>query len=431
MTGLTRRRFLKAGTGLLGAAALVPLVEACSSGNSGSSGSGSSYSYDLWTFNAPVGGTDVLKQMESAYNANSQKIALNINAVSGSGDIQYIAKINSLISSGQQPDLFENWIGSLSEPYVKAKNVQALDAWFSRYNWNKILLQDAIDYVTYDGHRYGVPTALNIMPFWYNKTLFEQHGVAPPTTYAEFESVNTKLAKAGVPALASGAIDGWDLMRLFEYLLENTAGPTLHDQLLNLTASWNNPAVTEAFALLKKWGDNGWIEKGFLGTNPNDADSLFQSGKIAMDLTGNWEEAQIKTSGASDADFDVFVAPTGQTPSRVSAFAEQWQISSHVTGKKLDALGEFLNWSIQPEQSRKYYFGSTTATIDGVPPGNVNSTRILDIGKTHKTYTVMDEKLSQQLMNVYFSLADQVCSGSRTPASAAAQMQKAVQAQQA
>ncbi len=431
MTGLSRRRFLKAGTGLLGAAALVPLVEACSSGGSGSSGGGATQSYDLWTFQPPAGGTVVLKQMETAYNAKSQKIALNINAVSGSGDIQYIAKINSLISSGQEPDLFENWIGSLSEPYVKAKNVQALDSWYSRYNWNKILLQDAIDYVSYNGHPYLVPPALNIIHFFYNKTLFEKHGTAPPTTYAEFESVNTKLAKAGIPALASAGIDGWDLMRLFEYLLETTAGPALHDQLVNLTASWNDPAVTEAFALLKKWGDSGWIEKGFLGTNPNDADSLFQGGKIAMDLTGNWEEGQLTAAGADDADFDVFVAPTDHSPNRVSAFAEQWQISSHLTGAKLEALGEFINWSIQPEQSRKYYFGSTTATIDGVPPENVNSVRILDIGKTHKTFTVMDEKLSQQLMNVYFSLADQVCSGSRTPASAAAQMQKAVQAQQA
>jgi raffinose/stachyose/melibiose transport system substrate-binding protein len=428
MAGLTRRRFLRAGGGLLGAAALTPLAEAC---GKGSSGGGSSYSYDLWTFNAPASGANVLNKMETAYNAKSQKIALNVNAVSGSGDIQYLAKIDSLISSGQQPDLFENWIGSLSEPYIKAKNVQAVDSWFSRYGWEKILLQDAIDYVTYNGHRYGVPTALNAMPFWYNKTIFDKVGIAPPTTYAEFESINKKLAKAGYPALASGAIDGWDLMRLFEYLLEVTAGPALHDQLLDRTASWNDPAVTEAFALLKKWGDSGWIESGFLGTNPNDADSLFQSGKIAMDLTGNWEEGQLTTAGAKDSDFDVFVGPTGHSPNRLSAFAEQWQIGSHVTGAKLEALGKFLDWSIQPQQSRKYYFGSSTATIDGVPAGNVNSARILNLAKTHKTFTVMDEKLSQQLMNTYFSLADQVCSGAKTPASAAAQMEKAVQVQRA
>ena len=61
----------------------------------------------------------------------------------------------------------------------------------------------------------------------------------------------------------------------------------------------------------------------------------------------------------------------------------------------------------------------------------MNSARILDLAKTHKTFTVMDEKLSQQLMNSYFALADQVCSGATTPASAAAKMQAAVQAQPA
>jgi raffinose/stachyose/melibiose transport system substrate-binding protein len=435
MADPSRRDFLRIGTGALGVGVLLPSP----AGLTGRSllarlaerpHAAASYSYDLWTYTNPVGGTNVIKQMEAAFNAAKQQaISFNISAIAGSGDVLYEAKIQSLISSGREPDVFQNWIGSLAQPFIKAGAVRPLDSWFQQYGWHKILLQDAIDYVTYNGHRYGVPVSLRLMPFWYNKTLFKKVGVSPPKTYAEFEAMNDTLVKHNIAPLASGAIYGWDLMRLFEYLLETTAGPTLHDQLIRLETSWANPAVADAFALLKKWGDKGWIEKGFLGTNPNDADNLFQAGKIAMDLTGGWEEGQLKQSGADEAAYDVFVAPTGHTPNRLSAFSEQWHISSKVSGPRLAALGEYMNWIIQPAQSLKYFYNSGTATVGGIPSGNPLSAKILSIAQTHKTFTVLDEALGQQLANAYFALQDEVCKGSLNPKSAAAQMEKAVQKQ--
>jgi hypothetical protein len=144
-----------------------------------------------------------------------------------------------------------------------------------------------------------------------------------------------------------------------------------------------------------------------------------------MDLTGGWEEGQLKQAGANEADFDVFAPPTGHTPTRLSGFAEQWQISTKVTGPRLDALGAYMNWIIQQPQSLKYFYNSGTATKGGIPAGNPMSSKILAISEQYKTYTVMDEMLSPQLVNVFFSLQDQVCKGSITPKSAAQQMQKA------
>ena len=438
MAEMSRRDFLRIGTGALGAGVFLPSATgfaqrwstARSMARLARSQAATPYSYTLWTYTNPVGGTNLIKQMAAAYNAAKQQgVSFNISAIAGSGDVLYEAKIQSLISSGQEPDLFQNWIGSLAQPYIKAGAVHQLDSWFHKYGWNKILLQDAIDYVSYNSHQYGVPISLRLMPFWYNKQLFAKAGVAPPKTYADFETMNDTLVKHNIPPLASGAIYGWDLMRLFEYLLEVAGGPALHDQLLRLEVSWNHPAVVDAFGLLKKWGDRGWIEKGFLGTNPNDADNLFQAGKIAMDLTGGWEEGLLKQAGANEADFDVFVAPTGHTPNRLSAFSEQWHISSKLSGPRLDALGEYMNWAIQPAQSLKYFYNSGTATLGGIPAGNPLSAKILNIAQTHKTFTVFDEALGQQLANAYFAVQDEVCKGSMSPKNAAVQMAKAVQKQ--
>lgn len=429
MTERSRRDFLKLGAGTLGVGIALPAWADHTVALAAPRSAAAAYSYTLWTYTNPVGGTNVIKQMVADFNSGKQQnVSFNISAIAGSGFPLYEAKIQSLISSGQTPDLWQNWIGSLARPYITAGAVQPLDAWFTKYGWNKILLQNAINYVSYKGHKYGVPISLRLMPFWYNKKLFAKAGITTlPTTYDGVEAMNNRLLKAGITPLASGAIYGWDLMRLFQYLLEVAVGPAYHDKLLNLQASWNTPQVADAFALLKKWGDSGWIEKGFLGTSPNDADNLFQAGKIAMDLTGGWEEGQLKQSGANEADFAVFAAPTGHTPTRISGFAEQWQISTKVTGPRLDALGEYMNWIVQRAQMQKYFYNTGTATMGGIPAGNPGNASILTLSQKVGSYTVMDEALSPQLINVFFSLQDQVCKGSITPKSAAQQMQKAAQ----
>jgi raffinose/stachyose/melibiose transport system substrate-binding protein len=186
--------------------------------------------------------------------------------------------------------------------------------------------------------------------------------------------------------------------------------------------------VADAFALLKKWGDNKWLLPGFAGTNPNNADALFVAGRAAMDLTGAWEEGSLQSAHVAEGDYDVFIGPTDHTPLRFSGFTEQWQISSKLSAAQMDALGAFMNWIIQPTQMRKYYYAidGGTATIGGTPSQYPLGQKILDLIHTHRTFTVMDEALGQQITNVFYTIMDGVTKGSMTPKAAASGMQAAV-----
>ena len=373
-----------------------------------------------------------MKQYEGAYNKLGRyNVTLDINELPGSGATLYPSKIQSLISSGAPPDLFEDWVGSLAAPFIQEGAVQPLTAWYDKYGWSKILNPVAVDYCTVNAKLYGVPTALQTMPGWYNKTLFAKADVSVPTTYDEWEQVNTKLLKAGITPAGEAAIDGWDIMRLFEHLLEVTAGPKLHDQLLALEASWNTPAVVEAFSLFKKWSDQGWVEKGWLGSNPNETVALFTAGKCAQQIQGPWGTLNITSAGANLADFDVFAPPGSAGPARLAGFGQQYLISTHVTGARLDALGDFWNWFIQPAQSQKYFYGGSTATNNGLPMGaseaDVLAHKIFSFGK-YGGYLIQDEALGTELVDNYFTLQTAVGGDKMTPQDAAAQMQKFVAA---
>jgi raffinose/stachyose/melibiose transport system substrate-binding protein len=429
MKHLSRREFLAYGVGSLGAVAVA--------GTRGSSlahsvvrvpsTAAAKYKYDVWSFDA-TSDIKVFQQMVAAYNkTTSSPIAFNINFLASVAPAAYPTKIQSLFSTGKPPDMFMNWGGAYARPLISAGYVKVLNSWYEKYNWTgHKLIPAAVDYITFGGKQYGVPVNLLAMPIWYNKTLFKKAGVSVPKTYAEWGRVNASLKKAGITPAVEAVIDGWDAMRLFESLLEMTAGPTLHDQLVNLTASWDNPAVVAAFNELQQWGQSGWLEKDYVGTDPTAAGLLFTSGRAAQSVQGPWEVGTLQTAGSNLDDFDMFI-PVGQTgPIRMAGFARQYQIGSQVSGARLDALGDFFNWFVQPSVSRKYFYDSGTASINGWPTSVPLANKSMQLTLSHKLYLVQDQALGFQVADVFFAQQSSVLSGSTTPKAAAKAIQAAI-----
>jgi raffinose/stachyose/melibiose transport system substrate-binding protein len=430
--GLSRRDFLRYGAGtVVGAAVLPGLARSgllAGIDRSVLRDATPSYTFTWWSY--ITGEQNLLKPLVSGYNkVGKGHISLNVSTLPGSGATLYPSKIQSLITSGKAPDVFRDWVGTLASPFIDEGAVQPLTGWYKQYGWDKILAAPAVNFCTSHGQPYGVPVALNSVAVWYYKPAFEKAGVSVPTTYDEWEKVNAKMLKAGITPAGEAAIDGWDVMRLYEHLLEVTAGPKLHDQLLALETSWDNPAVVEAFALLKKWSDQGWLEKGWLGTNPNDSSDLFVAGKVAQQLQGNWEPTTLSSGGADLSKYDLFPPPGDHGPARLGGFAEQYMVTKQVSGARLSALGEFFNWWIQPAQSQKYFYNSETATLGGLPTGrsvaDVLARKAASMSK-YGSYLIQDEALGTALVDQYFTLQAAVGGGKMTPKEAAKQMQSFV-----
>lgn len=427
---ISREEFLRRGVGAaaglatLGAlGATAPFAGAAMRRSASVAGS---YTYTLWNLDNSATLVSVKKAIaQCETELGHTKVRFNISNLTGSGATLYPSKIESLIASGNAPDTWESWGGTLAAPYIKAGGALGLSDWFDKYGWTKKLSPAAIKFLQYNGEPYGVPFNLLSIPVFYNKKLFAQAGIAPPKTYDDWESNNNALLKAGILPMSEAVIDGWDIMRLFEHLLEMTAGPTLHDELLSQQASWNNSAVVDAFGLLNKWGKL-WLEKGFLGTNPNDSGLLFTGGKCAQQLQGGWVVAQILAAGGNADDYGFFVPPGEKGPGRMAGFAQQYMVSSKLSGPKLAALGEFFNAFVSKPIQQKYLINGSTATLGVGAPGSPLLASYLQTTLNSQLYTIQDQALSTQLANAYFVLQAAVCSGSMTPQTAAKNMAAAV-----
>lgn len=363
-----------------------------------------------------------IKDFESSHPG----ITITHNTVAGTGAATFPNVLRTDIASGTPPDVFTMWGGTLAGPFIDAHSALNLAPYYKQYSWNKILLPAAVSLITRNGSVWGAPIDVHTITFYYRKDLFSKYGLHIPTTFAQLESACQTLKTHQIPCMAAAGVYGWHIMRVFDFFLEHTAGPALHDQLLAGKTSWNRPQVVAAFALLRKWTANGWFPNGYMGITPAQAEGLFEQGKAAMMPEGDWMVPALQSAGVKPSQYGFFAPPTDQKPARLEGFAEQLMISSQSTHQA--AAAQFLNWWIQPSTQQKWYaVNGATATKGGLPSAKVDpiGNQYASLAAPHQTYTIMDQAFPAEFMSTtYFRLQAGVAAGSISPQSAAQQMQQ-------
>ncbi|MEV6026413.1 extracellular solute-binding protein [Streptomyces sp. NPDC052036] len=286
MESYSRRWFLGAGaTTLISAAGLT----ACGSG--GGSGSGG-------TITALVYGDDAVKVQVKAVNrfnasaaAKKAKGEVKLQKVPGS---EYPAKLRTAMGSPHAPDVFFNWGGGSIKAYKDAGQlVDLTDTIASDPVLKSGFLPSVLAAGALNGHNYGIPMrGMQPVILFYNKTLFAERGLQPPTGWDQLLDVNAKLKKAGITPFALGGADIWPELMWLEYLVDRIGGPGVFDEIKNGdSAGWGDPAVLKAAETVRQLIDDGAFGKGFNSVSyvNGGAPAVFAKGKAAMHLMGSWE----------------------------------------------------------------------------------------------------------------------------------------------
>jgi raffinose/stachyose/melibiose transport system substrate-binding protein len=429
---MTRRSYTRRGFLGLSTVTMAGLgLSACTGVAPGSGGGGASApaSNTLRVFTYEGDETiGLFKAQIAAFDKqNGTKTA--VNSLPGSGAAVYPDKLRTELLGGKGPDVWRIWGGQIGAPFVTAKQALDLTPYYEKYDWDSTINTAAIDGMTFDGVKAGLPFTSLGLGAWYNKALFAKAGAAqPPTTYAELEALNDKLVAIGVTPCGVAGKYGWNIMRLFEYLLEHTAGPELHDKLLAGEESWDRPEVVEAFTLFKKWQDKKWIPDGALGLDPADVEPGYVQGKNAYTIIGPWTEAvAIQTAKKDSADFGNFELPTDQKPARHSGFVEGYMINAK--SPNADTAAALLDFLVQPETQKALKV--TASTVKGAEPDPKQLPLSAEWSKKYGSnpfYTIQDQAFPKKEADQYFSVQSDILQGTMTPAEAAKKMQDVVSA---
>lgn len=356
------------------------------------------------------------------FMATHPDIEIRSESTAGSGAAVYPDVLRNAMASGDPPDIFFMWGGSISSPFIRAGLVEPLDAIYAEQGWEGRFPAWTVDRLKQDGVLYGVPFHGQGMGFFYRKDLFEKAGIAElPKTYAEMEAACGKLKDAGIYCASTGGKFGWHVMRLVDYFIETACGPEIHDQLNALAASWDQPCVIDAYGKLRTWIDNGWLVPDFLNVAPDDSRIPVYQGNAAMVLEGPWFEPALVQNEQDVANYGFFVPPTDHEPSRYSAFPEQWMISAG--SKNKEAAVVFINYITDLATQQKFpeAFGAS-ATVGMQPDCAVwpMSCYITEIVQSDRpAYPPTDQAFEKELMDSFFEVQDGIVAGKLTPADGA------------
>ncbi|MFF0967698.1 ABC transporter substrate-binding protein [Streptomyces sp. NPDC003703] len=286
MESYSRRWLLGAGaTTLVSAAGLT----ACGSGGSGGSGG---------ALTALVYGDDEAKIQAAAvdrFNASAAarrtRGRIELQKVPGS---EYPAKLRTAMGSPGAPDLFFNWGGGSVKAYKDAGQlVDLTDAIAADPVLKNGFLPSVLAAGALGGRDYGIPMrGMQPVILFYNKSLFAEHRLRPPTTWDQLLDNNARLKKAGITPFALGGSDIWPELMWLEYLVDRIGGPEVFDRVKNGDpAGWGDPAVLKAAETVRQLIDDGAFGTGFssVAYTNGGAPALFARGRAAMHLMGSWE----------------------------------------------------------------------------------------------------------------------------------------------
>jgi multiple sugar transport system substrate-binding protein len=326
-------------------------LAACGSGQGSSSSSG----LQIWEGYTGAEGT-AFKHLLAEWNKAhpTEKVAsLYVN------NDDSLPKLLTAIKGGSQPDIayvYGSWapnVAQLPQVVNLTKLVAQPDV-----NWTDFWVGER-DVATVKGKVIGIPALVDNLAVVYNKTLFAQAGLQPPSanwTWSEFESDAQKLTDAAKKQFGTAYVTPGteDTVWHWEALLWEAGGAILNAG--NTKAAFDTSAGLQSLETLRTMA----VTDKSMYLDPTDSEyaNLFNSGKIGMLVTGPWD-----LSAFPNVKYGVQVMPsypgTDGGHQTISG-PDNWVLFNN-GAKRVSAAEKFLVWLTAPKQDT--YFSLATGDL--------------------------------------------------------------------
>ena len=326
------------------------------SGGDSSGGGGGSLSVMIWdTFQEP-GLTEIINDFseETGIDAEIQVVTWD----------DYWTLLSAGAQGGSMPDVF--WMHS-NEAERYMSNEMLLDLTDRIAESDSIDLSkypaDITELYTYDDKNYAVPKDVDTIALWYNKTLFDEAGIAYPTadwTWDDLYEAAKALTKDGVYGFACSATNN---QAGYYNLIYDMGGYVINDD--KTASGYDDPNTIAALQYFEKM-----IQEGIMPSqqvlSESAEDVLLGSGTLAMTTQGSWMLSAFKDNEYIKENCDCVELPMdAASGKRVSIYNGLGWAASAETDHPDEAwqLIEYLG--SQEGQTRQAELGVTMSAYEG------------------------------------------------------------------
>ncbi|MFD5629522.1 MULTISPECIES: ABC transporter substrate-binding protein [unclassified Streptomyces] len=280
------------------------LLSSCGDSDSGSSDGGT---LKLWHYEGPDSAMGAawdaaIKEFEKTHPGVTVKFESK-----GFEQIQKTAQM--VLNSGDAPDLMEYNKGNATAGLLSKQGLLTdLSAEVTARGWDKKLSAGVRTTSQYDangvmgsGKWYGIPNYAEYTMVFYNKDLFEEHGIVEPTTLGELTAAMDKFVADGITPLADAGAEYPAQQYLYQLALSEADRPWVDSyQLYKGRTDFHDAAWTHGAETFADWVKKGYISEKSTGLKAEDAGISFIQGKSPILFSGSWWYGRFQ----SDAKFD-------------------------------------------------------------------------------------------------------------------------------
>lgn len=215
----------------------------------------------------------------------------------------YKQKIRTAIGAGEAPTIVYGWGGGGLRTYVASDQVEDLTGFFEERPEVKDRFVEAVwGAATVEDKIYAVPNeSTQPIILFNNRTVLDDIGAEPPTTWDDLMSTIEKANSAGVAPISLAGQSRWTSMMWLEYLLDRIGGAEAFERIAaGEEDAWLDDSVVEMGKKVEELIAASAFVDGFesMAADSNSDQALLWTDQAALMLHGGWTYGSMKTSGA-------------------------------------------------------------------------------------------------------------------------------------
>jgi raffinose/stachyose/melibiose transport system substrate-binding protein len=305
----------------------------------------------LWHYEPPDSAMGIAwKQAIAAFEKSHPGVTVKFEE-KGFEQIQQNAGM--VLNSDEAPDIMEYNKGNATTGLLSKQGLLTdLTAEATKRGWDKRLSPSLQTTARYDARGvmggdkwYGVPNYGEFVMVYYNKDLFDKHGVKVPGTLADLESAMATFVKAKQPPVSVAGAE-YPAQQIFYLLALSKADRKFVTayQVYDGKVDFHGPELTFAATTFADWVKKGFIPKDSAGIRAEDMGVAFVQGKFPIMISGSWWFGRL-VSQIKTFQWGTFLFPGNKL--HPGSSGNLWVVPTKAKNKAL--AYDFIDETLKPE----------------------------------------------------------------------------------